>query len=58
MPVHGKVLLCEWRYGMSTVPYEQQKNTDKINNLIITREASLTPREPSISYDDVYGYAL
>ena len=34
-----------------------KKYTDKINNLIITREAGLTPREPSISYE-VYGYAL
>ena len=40
-----------WRYGiMSTVPYEQQK-LYRQNNLIITREAGLTPREPSVSSD-------
>ena len=38
---------------MSTVPYEQQKLYRQNNNLIITQEAGLTPREPSIiiSYD-------
>ena len=37
---------------MSTVPYEQAKII-QTNNLIITREAGLTPRESSIiiSYD-------
>ena len=39
---------------MSTVPWNSKNYTDKINNLIITREAGLTPHEPSISYD-VYG---
>ena len=30
---------------------------DKVNKLIITREAGLTPAEPSISYD-VYGKSI
>ena len=41
---------------LATVPYKQQKLYRQIILLLATREAGLTPHEPSIGYD-VYALA-